>query len=285
VKNYSNLLIGAVPFSGEAPDWETDMRDHIKDNMVNLASSIAEYRQTATTFVDFARTVESGAQSIVREHSRRHRGRVERNIETIRRVLCATSAIELVTAFGVRPLINDIFASVSALSEKIDGDAIWGRHVVTKRDTDEYTTDFGTYTNKVSLRAMIYAQIDPGGRGGFTTGNPLEILWEAVPFSFVLDWAIPIGGWLSSLDAMTHVKQVIGTVTSKHESSARQIAPSSSAFTLESPATSTYKAFQRSPIFEVPIPRIPRWEPSTSYHSLINATSLLLNMRCRAPRR
>jgi hypothetical protein len=32
--------------------------------------------------------------------------------------------------------------------------------------------------------------------------NPLEIAWELVPFSFVVDWALPVGQYLSSLDAM-----------------------------------------------------------------------------------
>lgn len=36
-----------------------------------------------------------------------------------------------------------------------------------------------------------------------TTGitNPAEVLWELVPFSFIFDWIVPIGDWLSSLDA------------------------------------------------------------------------------------
>jgi hypothetical protein len=32
--------------------------------------------------------------------------------------------------------------------------------------------------------------------------NPALVAWELVPFSFVVDWALPIGDWLSSLDAM-----------------------------------------------------------------------------------
>lgn len=31
--------------------------------------------------------------------------------------------------------------------------------------------------------------------------NPTEILWELAPFSFVLDWILPIGDWLKSLDS------------------------------------------------------------------------------------
>jgi len=32
--------------------------------------------------------------------------------------------------------------------------------------------------------------------------NPLLILWEKTPFSFVVDWAFPVGEWLESLDAL-----------------------------------------------------------------------------------
>jgi hypothetical protein len=32
--------------------------------------------------------------------------------------------------------------------------------------------------------------------------NPLLIGWELVPFSFVVDWFLPVGGWLESLDAL-----------------------------------------------------------------------------------
>ena len=31
--------------------------------------------------------------------------------------------------------------------------------------------------------------------------NPASIVWELVPYSFVLDWALPIGEWLGLMDA------------------------------------------------------------------------------------
>jgi hypothetical protein len=31
--------------------------------------------------------------------------------------------------------------------------------------------------------------------------NPLELIWEKIPYSFVVDWFLPIGNWLSSWDA------------------------------------------------------------------------------------
>jgi hypothetical protein len=43
--------------------------------------------------------------------------------------------------------------------------------------------------------------------------NPLAIAWELVPFSFVLDWLVPVGTWLQSLDATLGVKFVGGCRT------------------------------------------------------------------------
>lgn len=36
-------------------------------------------------------------------------------------------------------------------------------------------------------------------RVGFV--NPVEVAWELVPFSFVIDWLAPIGNWVSAFDA------------------------------------------------------------------------------------
>lgn len=43
--------------------------------------------------------------------------------------------------------------------------------------------------------------------------NPLSIAWELVPFSFVADWFIPIGGWLSSLGHLSFSTFKSGSIT------------------------------------------------------------------------
>ena len=47
--------------------------------------------------------------------------------------------------------------------------------------------------------------------------NPLSIAWEAVPFSFVLDWFIPVGNVLSALSATAGLKFVHGWESSRHD--------------------------------------------------------------------
>lgn len=41
--------------------------------------------------------------------------------------------------------------------------------------------------------------------------NPAEILWETTRFSFVVDWALPIGPWLSALTAPAGYNFITGT--------------------------------------------------------------------------
>lgn len=43
--------------------------------------------------------------------------------------------------------------------------------------------------------------------------NPAEIAWELTPFSFVVDWFLPVGDWIKSFSALSGLKYVQGTKT------------------------------------------------------------------------
>lgn len=63
-----------------------------------------------------------------------------------------------------------------------------------------------------SLRATWRLSVNPvdlPGRFGLT--NPAEVIWELVPFSFVADWFLPIGDYLSALDAPLRFNHLGGT--------------------------------------------------------------------------
>jgi hypothetical protein len=46
---------------------------------------------------------------------------------------------------------------------------------------------------------------------GFT--NPVNLAWEVLPYSFVLDWLLPVGPWLTTLSAYDGLSFVDGFVT------------------------------------------------------------------------
>lgn len=64
---------------------------------------------------------------------------------------------------------------------------------------------FSTVTYESRMANSFVSSLD-------TTGllNPLSIAWELVPFSFVIDWGIPVGNVLSSLSATLGLDFVAG---------------------------------------------------------------------------
>jgi len=45
--------------------------------------------------------------------------------------------------------------------------------------------------------------------------NPLAVAWEVLPYSFVVDWFIPVGNWVNTLDATLGCTFLSGTLASE----------------------------------------------------------------------
>lgn len=115
----------------------------------------------------------------------------------------------LAARYGWMPLIYDINdAAVALLDEKRKGDLIKGKgyrnspdtlsafHAVNTGTETWYYTDVLSYSYQ--YRSTVYAEIVNKilATYGF---NPLVTAWEKVPFSFVVDWFVDVGGWIQSL--------------------------------------------------------------------------------------
>lgn len=60
-----------------------------------------------------------------------------------------------------------------------------------------YTAD-----TRLSARATwLFKPLDSDLPSRFGLVNPLEVAWELLPYSFVVDWFLPVGDYLSALDA------------------------------------------------------------------------------------
>lgn len=115
--------------------------------------------------------------------------------------------------YGWLPLLGDAYGIYQDMSKGIDPKIFAKKNVWRHAPSVEYgvTTSYGvrpkyevsgTYGVTVRLDySLDQAALNLASSMGLT--NPLLIAWELVPFSFVLDWAAPIGNWLSALDATT----------------------------------------------------------------------------------
>jgi len=112
--------------------------------------------------------------------------------------------------------------------------------------------------------------------------NPLLIGWELVPFSFVVDWFLPVGNWLESVDAMLGYESAYYSSSFRVEAiwnddfGQRINAPSGPGY-ISAYYSGNKRLFQlkRSVSNSVPIPKFPRIKDPFSLGHMANGLALL----------
>lgn len=258
-----------IPIDAPTTNWQAAMRAKIKGELLNLGSHLAEYRDTVSSFERYALGAWDAWKCI--------RGKVN---FCKRFNDCDISAAALDASFNLRPLLSDVHRSLEILNDTVNSE-VWKKLSVSaqaKKKVKHSATAYHVW--EVSERAEIYVQFDAESTG-FTASNPAEWAWELTPFSFVVDWGIPIGDYLSSLDAMNGVTDLIGTVTRKERMTGTQKA-ASAGYIRTKDLTCKYKSHKRSVLLgrgSIPQAEFPSYSPSRSWNSLVNAVSLLLQIK------
>jgi len=105
--------------------------------------------------------------------------------------------------FGWKPLIQDIGAAVDVLQQDFKGRYVSGKG----RETFHYSEANSGYRHTsdtlISVRIRGFPKVTNPNlllakQLGFT--NPAFVAWDAIPFSFVIDWFLPVGKFLASWD-------------------------------------------------------------------------------------
>jgi len=117
------------------------------------------------------------------------------------------SGIWLEYSYGWKPLIADIGDAVQILQKPAPAEHCVGRATVRESVTtfkanppNWHTLSYDrVYHAEVAADVYVSNQtVWMANQLGFT--NPLSVAWEVVPFSFVVDWFIPVGKFLQSLN-------------------------------------------------------------------------------------
>lgn len=117
----------------------------------------------------------------------------------------------LTYTYGIRPLLGTIFGSQKEIQGLLRNEM---DHLkVTASSTEKsprvrlYTYSggythamdtVGLYKRSVTIGTSLYSQNYDITR--FTSLNPASIAWELIPYSFVVDWFVDIGGYLRNLE-------------------------------------------------------------------------------------
>lgn len=117
-------------------------------------------------------------------------------------------------SYGWKPLLNDVYDQAQALATIFtDHQGCWRQARARGKDskhTVKTITPTNQYKRNVDIKVAAWEEIlveyrIPNGVVNASTvfglNNPLTIAWEVVPFSFVVDWFIPIGTALENMTA------------------------------------------------------------------------------------
>lgn len=105
--------------------------------------------------------------------------------------------------YGWSPLINDVFEMMRAIEAQNRHRRTTFRCAVSQKGTHNCSADPVNYTIicddivTIKKKAVISETLSQARLLGLN--NPLSILWEKTPWSFVVDWFVPIGSYLDSL--------------------------------------------------------------------------------------
>lgn len=199
----------------------------IKDQKVNLAVLVPELGKTTDMFCDFARTVYEGYRRLRRGEF--IRGAIWDRRRTRDRQSAVLAQRWLEYSYGWKPTMSDIWGLYQELQKVHTGNFKTVRLKTTSvRKRNLSYSGFSNVINveevgvKMTTRYREEAVLKTASAIGIS--NPLAVAWELTPYSFVLDWAIGVGEYLSSLDALVGIKDClvsVGTVQ-KSEVSGRR---------------------------------------------------------------
>lgn len=274
---------------------EVEALNKLKEQEIHLGNFFAEINQTIRLFTGHTTKM---AQSVST-----YRNRFPAEWELVKRTevgglrknqWCDIPGSWLQVQYGWRPLLSDIYGAIQHLANR-------GRKRLpiievskTRKDT---TTSITTAVGPDGYESMIqwqhewmtkvgfvYRLNDPVAHELSSLGliNPLEIVWEVMRYSFLVDWVLPVGSWLSAwtadvgLQFLTGTQSNTSTMTFK-ESSISSL-PSSGAVSggISTPSyTGSHKNFVRSCYAGTPVPGLYVKNPLSWEHAA-NAVALLI---------
>lgn len=171
----------------------------------------------------------------------------------------------LAMKFGWLPLLEESYTIIKGITRTLNGPDPFSVKVVVTDDNpsknyaldrDHYVRS-GTFTKGTEVK-MVYGLSDADLAFFNSVGliNPLSLTWELLPNSFVIDYFLPIGNFLSGLSSHLGLEFKYGYKT-RFAKADFEVGRKISGYSGKDPATQV-KVFgmRRFPLFDFPQPRL-----------------------------
>lgn len=224
--NISSSLSLSIPYELIA-QCQTEVLNKLKDQKIDIGTALAESRKTISHLADTS-------VQLYRFISNARKGRWS---EAAKALGLSRSSIKSGKAVGNRwleyqyawrPLMADIHGAMEEIKAGFQSEAQLfsvTRNIVRNNSSDfpelSSTQSYGALTSsRESMMAKIYYRVNDSEIRkctGLGLLNPLQVAWETVPFSFMLDWLLPVGDFLEALDATRGLDFIAGSRTYRNE--------------------------------------------------------------------
>lgn len=211
--------INLTPEMGLLLDTESQYAflEKVKQTTWNVGTFLGELPETIRFFADAAKALWKSYKAVKRGNLRKMRRVLSKFYKEkgVKHVWKYFSDVWLGWRYGVQPLVMEAESMMAALADT--GLRLFQRRV----SVDRVKSWVKATGNSNSTYVQTWSVIRRVRRGAYFTVNPLvdkfkrfgainalEVLYELTPLSFVLDWFIPLGSAIASLDAEAGVSYV-----------------------------------------------------------------------------
>jgi len=287
--------------------------DNIKGMSINVAQTVAERQQTMNTVTSAAKSIAGVLRGLKKGNfteaakalgiSPPKRGRRRFNKDFANDSANAIGDGWLALQYGWKPLLMDVHGACEALAKAKNGtNAIYANSSGTAYKAwiedksiigNPPSGWSGTEVTLQQLNASLlvkykvrYSKSSPQVSNLASLGitNPALLTWELLPYSFVVDWFVPIGNWLSSLDATAGMSFQMGfsvSLSKVKQSSSRSRdfrRLNTNAVNYSTAYTSAFTEridIKRTSLGAFPTASFPRFKNPVSWSHLASAMALL----------
>lgn len=266
----------------------------VGDTAIGIASAVANYRRTRPR--DWAKVTRNQVGNRI-VSGRRGRNDTSSSIERNR---IPDSWLQL--QYGWKPLMSDIQGASQALSDKNSNKPFYNfahgifrsKQIIERRIGGGPFQYGSSCTTTLQTDRLIGARCDLVYKlrnpvlalfSSLGLTNPASIVWEKVPYSFVADWFLPVGSWLSSVGADAGWDFVTGSTTEFVRQKQKLVGTRWSStnpdyeFYGSNPAvTQKYLKFARLNLLGAPVPGLHFNPEPLNLTRMANALSLLVNV-------
>lgn len=276
----------------------------MKDQKINIAQAIAERQQTmdllAATAIKIAESFKNLKQGNIVAAARALGGmnpsrKVKKSFNKAFTHKPEEAAANgwLALQYGWKPLLNDVYGAAELLAQRVTKEIRGSAQQSVRRtfrkvvpctfggydDHEGYAIQECTYI--VKYKCEYWTSYDASHlltQVGLS--NPALIAWELTPYSFVVDWFLPVGNFISSLDATIGLTFRTGSKTVFQKRKTVWVCnkgPSSVNFktTVDATAAREWDRVERFKLDSFPSPCLPSFKNPLGFDHVANAMALL----------